>query len=196
MLKIRFIISVAATYTLTAGAIGVILLSPQLFGIEQTAAIEPEVAQATKLPVPPKIISGIPVEISISARNIDLPVDQGRYDPETKSWTLSTTHAQYAVVSAIANNRAGTTFIYGHGTDTVFGRIGTSQPPKGTLATVQTDTGHTFTYSLQSISNLKPSDTWILKNSTIGNPRLIIQTCTGAFSEWRTMFIFSLKEVH
>lgn len=195
MLKIRFIVSVAATYILTVGVIGATLLSPQLFGVGASAASSLDVAQAASVPVPPKIISGVPVTIAIPDRSINLPIDQGKYDPATKSWTLSADHAQYAVGSAIANNRAGTTFIYGHGTDAVFGSIGSNRPPDGTIATVTTNTGHTFTYVLQATSDLKPTDTWILKNSNIGNPRLIVQTCTGAFSEWRTMFIFSLKGV-
>lgn len=153
---------------------------------------QPAATPSVKLP---ESISGQPVRIVIPIKNIDLPVDEGRYDDTNKSWTLSTTHAEFAISTMPANDQGGTTFIYGHGTYAVFGKLGADHPPTGSLAQVHTDNHHVFIYALQSIRNLKPSDTSILRDISEGPPRLIIQTCTGAFSEWRTEFIYGLQRV-
>src|SRR5579872_7109165 len=97
-----------------------------------------------------KVISGIPVRITIPSLYIDLPVDQGSYDPATNSWTLHDLRAYYAIYSAPANNIGGNTFLYGHNNYQTLGTIKSITP--GTLATVYTDNGHTFTYSFDSYS--------------------------------------------
>lgn len=176
------------------GSLGAMLYSSQL----HSGAVRAEdvVRPTLQKPVVEKpVISGKPTRITVPTSDIDLPIDDGTYSPKTGAWTLSAMNAQYLVDSAPANDNEGMTFIYGHGTDAVFGKIGSNTPPAGTQATLFTENGREFTYSLREVKNLTPTDTWILKNSHIGEPRLIIQTCTGAFSEWRTMFIFSFKKV-
>lgn len=192
--KLRFYGSIAIVYVLTFGAIGVLLYSSHLFGTKADATQGNDTASSK--PVSPRhAIAGTPARIAIPSYDIDLPVDTGRYDHNRKKWTLSDTHAHYAAITAPANNRAGTTFIYGHGTNAVFGKIGANPPPAGTIAHIYTDNGHLFTYTLQSIADYTPGQTDIFENALTGSPQLIIQTCTGAFSEWRTMFTFSFKEI-
>ncbi len=195
--KIRFFSSVVLAYALTIGAIGALLYSSHLFGPPVWAVQPPAVHQHTIKPtaVTPATISGIPSRIVITAAGIDLPVDKGTYDAKSGTWTLSPTHAEFAIMTMPANNDAGTTFIYGHGTDAVFGKIGDSPPPTGTVAQLYTEDGHVFTYTLESVRNLRPTDTSILADTTSGQPRLVVQTCTGAFSQWRTMFMFAYKDV-
>lgn len=101
----------------------------------------------------------------------------------------------FATLSKQPNNKAGMTFIYGHGTEKVFGKIGNNHPAVGSIAEIYTDNNHVFTYSLKAIENLKANDTWILKNKHSGPPRLIIQTCTGIYSQWRTMFEYTYMSV-
>ena len=98
-------------------------------------------------------------------------------------------------MSSLANNQQGTTFIYGHGTDAVFGEIGKNHPAMGTLAHITTDSGHVFTYALMNIHDYTPSDTSLFDDTVDGAPRLIVQTCSGALSQWRTMFMFDYKGV-
>jgi hypothetical protein len=145
--------------------------------------------------LPPKVFSGKPVRIVIAAAGIDLPIDDGIYNSSDGSWTLSDTRAQFALLSRLANDHAGTTFVYGHGTDAVFGKIGNNPPAIGTIAELHTDNDHIFTYSLQTVKNYEPSDTSIFDDMSSGSPQLIVQTCTGAFSEWRTMFTFRFEKV-
>ena len=194
--KIRFISSVAFLYILTIGTSAGLLYSSHLFGAPVWAAAKPQVVHHKPAPLPPKVISGKPVRIVIASAGIDLTIDDGYYNANDGSWTLSDTHAQYAVITALANDHAGTTFIYGHGTDAVLGKIGSNPPPTGTIAQVYTDTNHVFSYALQTVSNLQPSDTSLFDDTASGPPRLIVQTCTGIFSEWRTMFTFTLTGVN
>lgn len=150
------------------------------------------VGSGTAMPV-----SGVTVPAAVSTPKLPshVPIDDGSYNANDGSWTLSDTHAQFATMTQPANDHAGTTFIYGHGTDAVFGKIGSSSPPSGTIAEITTDNGHVFTYVLQAVKNYEPSDTSVLQDTTSGQPRLVVQTCTGAFSEWRTMFIFTFEKV-
>lgn len=193
--KIRFISSISALYILTFGTIGGLLYSSHLLGTPVWAQQKSIAVQQKPVPLPPKVISGTPVRIVIESAGIDLPIDEGTYNPADGSWTLSDTNAQFASMTAPANDHAGTTFIYGHGTDAVFGKIGTNHPPQGTSAYIYTDNGKVFTYLLESVRDFEPNDTSVFDDTTSGAPRLIVQTCTGIFSEWRTMFIFSFKEV-
>lgn len=193
--KLTYYGSVAIIYALTFGTLGIIFSASHLFGphadakaIEHAVIIKsPDTMQSQ--------VSGKPARITIPSYGTDLVVDSGHYNVETKQWTLSDNRAHHADITPITNNRAGATFIYGHGTDAVFGKIGTHPPALGTTAQIHTDNGHSFTYSLSQIQNLTPENTDIFSKSRQGPPRLVIQTCTGAFSEWRTMFTFTLQDV-
>lgn len=193
--KIRFISSIGALYILTFGTIGGLLYSSHLLGTPAWAAQKPTAVEQKSVTLPPKVTSGTPVRIVIESAGIDLPVDEGTYNAANGSWTLSDTRAQFATMTAPANNHAGTTFIYGHGTDAVFGNIGTNHPPLGTPAYIHTDNGHIFTYTLENVRDFEPNDTSVFDDTASGAPRIIVQTCTGIFSEWRTMFTFSFKEM-
>lgn len=139
------------------------------------------------------LMSGKPTHLVIASSGIDLPVDEGYYNEADGSWTLSDSHLQYAMVTVPANNHSGNTFIYGHATDQVLGSLAKRPPAVGSLAQVYTDNGHVFTYTFQSSRSLTPDDTSIFGYT--GPPILTVQTCTGSFSEWRTMFTFTFQEV-
>jgi len=193
--KIYFFGGIAFLYAMTIGAV---LYSSHVF--DRPARIAHAAVSTGIPPIVPtaashKIRSGEPTRIVIPASGIDLPVDEGRYNAKEDTWTLSPDHAEFAVSTMPANDQAGTTFIYGHGTDAVFGRLASLPPPVGSTARVYTDSGHVFIYTFQSRRDLQPTDTSILRGVTKGTPRLIVQTCTGAFSEWRSEFIFSYQKV-
>lgn len=192
--KLSYIGSVIAIYMITIGTIGGLLHSSQLHGEPPISAGQDQ-SQYQPVTLAVHTVSGNPTRIVIPDRTIDLPIDDGAYNQRTKKWTVSPLHANFAISSVAPNNRSGTTFVYGHGTDQVFGKIGESPPPVGSRAVVYTDNGHVFHYELALVQNLKPSDTWIIKDTAGGRPRLIVQTCTGIFSEWRTMFVYKFKEV-
>ncbi|MNH26302.1 Sortase family protein [compost metagenome] len=129
----------------------------------------------------------------ITDSNIDLPINEGFYNEADGSWTLSDFHLQYAMMTMLANNHSGNTFVYGHATDQVLGPLVQNPPAVGSLAQIYTDNGHVFTYAFQSSRTLTPNDTSIFSYS--GPPILTVQTCTGSISEWRTMFTFTFLKV-
>jgi hypothetical protein len=192
--KIRFISSLTLIYVLTIGTAGYLLLPGQLFSTPAHAEMPKR--QIPKQPVKPRfvLVSGIPVKIVIPASGIDLSVDPGYYNPADGSWTLSQSHAQYAMMTTLANNSSGNTFIYGHGTDAVFGKIGTQTPTVGAQALIYTDNGHILSYRFHDARNLAPTDTSVFDEYN-GPAILTIQTCTGSLSEWRTMFRFDFEKV-
>ena len=156
------------------------------------------IARAMQHPaVPPakkvKLVAGRPVRIVIADSGIDLPVDEGYYDSATDAWTLSGYHAQFAMLSTLANNLGGDTFIYGHNNNYVFGALRHNTPAAGAPATIYTDNGHIFSYKFDAASSLSPDDTSVLKYN--GPPQLTIQTCTGGVNEWRTMYRFAFDRV-
>ena len=191
--KARFIGGTFLLYLLTIGTIGYSLQPSRLL----STPVHAESNKPTKtIPVPPRfvLVSGIPVRITLPDYGIDLAIQKGTYNPDG-SWTLSDTAAQFATLSVAANNAAGNTFIYGHGTDSVFGKLGTTTPLPGTIAHIYTENNQKFTYRFQEARNLTAADTWIFDDVTTGPPRLTVQTCTGSFSEWRTMFTFVFETV-
>lgn len=137
------------------------------------------------------LIEGKPIAISLPSVNINLDVADGNYNPNNNSWTLSSDRAHYGVMTAKANNKAGNTFIYGHNRKSVFGRL-----PKikvGEQAIVTTEIGKVFTYKLREIITTKPTDTSLF--SYKGAPILTLQTCTGAWYQDRSLFIFDFVSV-
>lgn len=193
--RVRFIGSVSLLYLLTIGIIGYGLQPSQLFFVPVHAGEKKQ--QRPNVPAKPRfvLVSGKPVRITVPDYQIDLPVDEGFYNSADGSWTLTDTHAQFAMISTVANNLAGNTFIYGHGTDAVFGKLGSLTPLPGTIARVYTDTNQVFTYRFKEAHSLTPNDTSVFNDIAKGQPRLTIQTCTGSLSEWRTMFTFTFERV-
>ncbi|HSE61801.1 MAG TPA: sortase [Candidatus Saccharimonadales bacterium] len=136
-------------------------------------------------------IAGKPVRVIVPARNIALPVIDGYYNEKTGDWTLTNDKAQFATITSLANNKAGSTLIYGHDTDRVFKRLEQLQP--GDEAQVVTSDGHVFVYQFRSSVDVKPSDISVLSYS--GPAVLTLQTCSGAWSQNRKLMTFDFVEV-
>lgn len=133
------------------------------------------------------------MRIVIPAAAIDLPIVDGNYNEADGSWTLNDTVAQFATISTLANDTSGNTFVYGHGTDLVFARLAASQLPIGSQALIYTDNNRVFSYTFQSMRDLTPDDTAVF--DYVGPSILTVQTCTGMFSEWRTLYQFNFEKV-
>jgi hypothetical protein len=192
--KVRYYSSVSTIYVLT------LLFAVTAFAplIESKPANSYALTNAVQKPYAPaphnvSVISGRPVRIVLPASNVDLPVDEGYYDSQTGGWTLSGYRAQFAMISTLANNVAGDTFIYGHNNDHVFGALRHVTPAPGAQALIYTDNGHIFEYSFVKSFSLAPDETSVLSYS--GPPIMTIQTCTGSVNEWRTMYRYSFVKV-
>jgi hypothetical protein len=192
--KLRFYSTIIVLYGITCLFIGYVArpLSP----LDKSRAVAiTEKIQAPRLPsdsISP-VISGLPNRLVIPGSSIDLPLHAGYYDSATNSWTLSGYYAQFAMISTLANNLAGQTFIYGHNNDFVFGALRHQTPNVGAIAYVYTTDGHIFEYSFSNATSLGPNDTSVLQYA--GPPQLLIQTCTGSLNEWRTEYSFSFVKV-
>jgi LPXTG-site transpeptidase (sortase) family protein len=135
--------------------------------------------------------SGIPVAISIPDVNISLGIKPGYYNAITKKWTLSSDSAFFAMMSVKPNLVSGNTYIYGHNRASVFNRLG--KVHVGSLVTIKTDSGATFTYRYNHQIVANPNDSTVL--SFDGAPRLTLQTCSGVFFQNRSLYVFDLVGV-
>jgi LPXTG-site transpeptidase (sortase) family protein len=183
--KARYYSSVALLYVLT--------LLFALFIIRPFPGSNHTVAASANLPVeaaavqPSKqILTGKPLRIVIPSVGIDLQIDEGRYNPADGSWSLSGYHAQFAVITSLANDRQGNTFIYGHNNKYVFGPI--KKINTGDIAQIYTDSGRIFNYRYQSTYAVTPDNTSVLDYQ--GSSILTVQTCSGAWNEQRQMYTF------
>lgn len=143
-------------------------------------------------PITPSKIEGKPVRIDIPSLNISLQVIDGVYDSASGKWTLTKDKAQFALLSQLANNEGGNTFIYGHYRKNVFAAL-----PKirsGEVAIVTTDNGRSFYYSFTTSRVVAPHQSEGIFDYS-GEPILTLQTCTGAFFEKRQLFTFNLIRV-
>lgn len=153
--------------------------------------IEPRAVRQSSLPTIRLAKQGIPTRVVVPDVAIDLAVKPGAYEPEYQRWTLDDQAALYADRTVPANSRNGTTLIYGHATEQVFGKI--ADIKAGVKALVYTDTGLTFTYLYESSRQVLPNDTSALTSG--GPPTLILQTCSGIFDTYRTLVTLRLMEV-
>ena len=137
------------------------------------------------------LITGTPTHISIPNVNIDLPVIPGYYYPKDKSWTLTLDNAQWGTMTSKPNNKEGETYIYAHYRVHVFYTL--PKVKSGDLATVTTGNGHIFTYKFINSTVTVPEDTSLFTYK--GKPILVLQTCTGAWYQYRQLFVFDLVQV-
>lgn len=147
-----------------------------------------------KQPVVVKAIpatQGIPVRVAVPSLSIDLPVAVGSYNPDDGSWTVDATQAYFADASMPINNSNGTSLIYGHAQSTVFETLPQIQPEAEAIVT--TDTGYVFHYRYTSVQQVPPSDVSVF--TSVGPPKLVLQTCIGAWSELRALFSFRLESI-
>lgn len=184
----RYYSSVIALQVVTL-LFGVYMFSPWLL----PAPAAPLVIAAQPPPPPPeiKVTKGAPVRIVVPRLGLDLQVDEGLYNSDDQTWTLSGLNAHFAAISQPANDYTGSTFIYGHNNKNVFGPLTALKP--GDLVHVHTKNHLVFTYIYESARDTKPDDVSSL--SYEGRPILTLQTCSGSFNEWRRMYRFGFDSV-
>ncbi len=165
--------------------------SHQLFNNYKPAIAASYAPAVSPTLAPVKITSGRPIRIRLPSLGIDLPIDDGFFNDKTGEWTLSGYHAQFAVLSKLANDHDGNTFVYGHYNKYVFYNLKNVKP--GAEVAIYTDNQYVFYYTFESAQNVKPSDTSELTYQ--GPPILTVQTCSGNWFEWRRMYTFKFEKV-
>jgi len=148
-------------------------------------------AAAPAVAAKPALMSGEPVRIQIPSLHIDLPVIDGYYNKNSKTWTLTKDKVQYATVTPQPNNQEGNTFLYGHNRVGVFNVLNKIKPGEEVIIT--TSNGHTFTYTFRAAYETNPNDASLFEYK--GAPILTIQTCSGVWYQNRQLFTFDLTKV-
>lgn len=144
-----------------------------------------------KKPAPPKTISGIPTRLTINSLGLDLAVKVGSFNQANVSWTLDDYNAYFADSSVPANNSNGVTLIYGHAREPVFSRLTALRP--GARAVVTADNDVSFEYVYDSVREVLPTDVSLFTPE--GSPRLILQTCSGPWDRYRSLYTFTYERV-
>lgn len=138
----------------------------------------------------PRMKSGVPAQLVIPSLGLELPVKPGTYSLE-EGWALDDSNAFFATPSVPVNNLKGTTLIYGHNTQPVFKRLTRLLP--GAKLEVITEDGARFTYEYSFVSEVKPDNVSVFNSENA--PNVTLQTCSGPWDEYRSMYTFMLKEV-
>ena len=149
----------------------------------------PITAQRTNIPADPSVIQGLPRIISVPSLNLQLTVQDGVFDTASQLWTIDEENIFYATPTYPINSSAGSTLLYGHNSDVLFGKLPQLEP--GAEAHITTDTGYVFTYAYTDNEIVDPTNVEVLHYD--GTPRIALQTCTGFWNEHRQMFYFYLK---
>ena len=140
----------------------------------------------------PTLMTGNPLRLLIPSLEIELPIINGVYNEQAKSWTLSSDKVQYASITPSPNNRGGNTYLYAHNSNALLGSLHNIKTKE--FAYIITDNGLTFSYLYEGSVEVSPQNTDLLKYK--GAPILTIQTCSGSFYQNRQLFSFSLSSVN
>jgi len=192
MKKILPIFLAIISIALIAG--GAVILNG--YGISQRVQAE-ALAAATNAPamaidqstITPEAVQGIPTHVDVAQVGVSIGVENGYYNASNGKWTLSDTSAFYGTMTAPANSESGNTFIYGHNANDIFGNLRDAQV--GMQAIVTTDNGYKFYYTLQSFKAVSPSDISLIQPTE--DPTLTLQTCSGTWYQFRTLYTFTLN---
>lgn len=193
-MKLRYIAAVSGIGVIT-GLAGVLPWAQEQIEISNavahTATLPKVTLNAKPAVAPSQTIAGHPNHILVPSVGISLPLVDGYYNAKDGSWTLSSTKAQFAAATPQPNNASGNTFIYGHATNEVFGRLPNIKA--GAEVIITTDNGYKFTYRFTNSVVVSPTDTAVL--AATNTPTLTMQTCTGLWSQYRQMFHFDFVSV-
>lgn len=170
-----------------------------------SASPEPQVLAATETAMPPlasndsaqnesqpeRIIAGKPQRVVVDSLGIDLPVSDGYFSETTGEWTLGYDQAYFATPTVLANESYGSTLIYAHNLEGLFAPLHRIAP--GATLTVYTDNDLIFRYTFRSSVDVAPGAVQSIESD--GLPQVILQTCTGNWSERRSLFTFRFDGV-
>jgi LPXTG-site transpeptidase (sortase) family protein len=179
MKPVRLLLVLATVNVAAIVAVMEIVIPPQAASLDMQELTVQQPVESQQLK------SGKPEKLVIDSVGINIEVLDGEYDPATHKWSLAKDKAHYALMTPLANNQAGNTFIYGHNNKKVFTRLEGAKV--GDVARIHTANG-VFAYKLRSIKEVSPDDTSIFEYR--GSSILTIQTCSGSWYEKRKLFTF------
>lgn len=136
--------------------------------------------------------AGQPTSLDIPNLDIHTPIQTGQFDQVNQTWDITDQSAYYAAVTPLPNDFQGTTVMYGHNSNTIFGKTADLQP--GDTLSISTENGRTFNYRYVSRVTVDPDQVDVMYQST-GQPQIVLITCSGLFNQHRELMTFEFVSV-
>ena len=190
--KTPLLVKVVSLYVVAFVPLHFFVLNPPVRALDTNTYITEIVKTEVTRKVEPETVQGAPKRLRIPSVGINLPIEDGLYNYETDTWTLSRTAVHYAVMTSPPNNKAGNTLIYGHNNRNVLAP--TRDIRTGDKLQIVAKDGTVFTYRYVADIKVDPSDTSILAVDP-NKPQLTLLTCDGLFYEKRRLMHFEFVEV-
>lgn len=190
--KLAFYVSVALLNISAVAAVAGAYVWPMPAPADPVFAATPSITvKETPAPAKPTVKSGTPVRVVVPAQNVDLPIQNGSYNSADGSWTLGYNSAYYATPTVPVNDSGGTTLIYAHNEWGLFRSL--HGLTAGDTMHIYTDNGFIFRYRYERVRQVVPEDVAMLRSN--GRPTVLLQTCSGIWSQYRKLFSFALVSV-
>jgi LPXTG-site transpeptidase (sortase) family protein len=187
-MNVKFKLTIGALFVLAGALLGSESIIDYVHSLsERPSVVSPEQKPSFK---PRQSHNAQPTHISVSRIGLSVDVEPGYYDDSQQAWTVSDTKAQFATTTSEPNEIGGNTFIYGHNREGIFGSLHNAQIGDEAIVTT---TDKTYTYRLVSSKDVKPTDASLFNYK--GKPILTLQTCSGAWDQYRRLFVFNLEKV-
>lgn len=187
--NIPLLLKVVFLYVCTAA-----VLVPMIALTKNTDTVVPHsivVAPASEPESYTPLLYGKPKQLTIARLGITLPIEDGRYDTKTDTWSISRNNAHYALTSHLPNNKYGNTVIYGHNRMDVLGATKKLKPYDELVITAAN--GRKFRYVYMDEAAVNPTNTQVFTKNTKGS-RLTLLTCSGAWNQERRLMVFEFTE--
>jgi LPXTG-site transpeptidase (sortase) family protein len=150
-----------------------------LLSSQQVLATTPLIVPAPQQRGADKQANIVPASMSILAVDIQLSIKPGSYNPTTRSWSIDSSDAFFAISTA-------TPMLYGHNTSEVFEPL--RRLSKNDELVLRYKDNSSKTYRYYGTRFVSPDDTSIL---TEEDPHtVILLTCEGIFSNLRRIVYF------
>ncbi len=128
-----------------------------------------------------------PIELKISALNLDLPIIPSHLSQGT--WETTTQGVSYLTSSPLPGD-LGNSILYGHDFVSILGKLPQSHPGEDITITYSDKSQKTFVITYTSI--VSPTQIDILHQSR--DARITLYTCTGFFDTQRFVVVALLKK--
>jgi len=199
--KLRYVVVLLTLNTLALTAIVAPGSGLQSLSSQAASPPKPQVLSASETVTPATkdntaraaeaIVAGKPQRVVVESLGIDLPVSDGSFDEAAGEWTLGYDRAYFATPTVLANESYGSTLIYAHNLEGLFAPLHRIAP--GATLAVYTDNGLIFRYTFLSSVDVAPGAVQFIDSD--GPPQVVLQTCTGNWSERRSLFTFAFEGV-
>lgn len=133
-----------------------------------------------------EVAPSVPTLVTIPKFDLSVPVGVGTYQLETDSWDISDDMAYFADESANLMSDRGTTVIYAHNKQLLFGQI--SKLGTGDSVFITDEHGNVSEFVYDSKKEVSPRDTSVFDSSS--EYKLVLLTCSSFLDQKRMLVYF------